>query len=755
MFKKIARSLSLALLLLFPVLFLSSCGNNQSKLAEITSLDQLNDSSIRIGVASDTAEDAKAKKSFPKASLEYYSELSPALIAVSQGKIDAFIYDRLQIEIAIDEGAEGVRLLKENIGEPNIGAAAISPKTKVEDLQGKINTFLANIEADGTFADIRRRWIEERTYETAELTAPTNPDFTLTVATTGVNMPFSFMLDNHLVGHDVELATRFAYSINANVEFKTYSFDNIVAAAKEGRVDCIFSNLFMTEERKESLAFSTATYTGYVGAAVRKPTKSKTKTLDDLKSAKIGVLMGSNHPEYVEQRLPGATVEYFNSVSDLVGALQTGKIEAVAIDEPVGHSILSQYSNIELVSESLAELDYAFLFAKTEEGGALASEISTFIAKKKTDGSIAALQKKWFESDSLDSLDMLDYEALPSTNGTVSIATNPNPPFSLVSGTRYVGYDIEILALFCQEAGYALTVIDVNTDAIIPSILSGKTIGGCGGWTISEERKEKINFSDPVYTGGIKLLVLNGDPSSNNQNFFEAIAEGFEKTFIREERWKLFLSGIVTTLLITFLSIVFGTALGFGVFLLCRKGNKVANLIARVFVYLIQGMPAVVLLMILYYIVFGNVPIAGEAVSIVGFTLIFGSGVFNMLKSGVATVDKGQTEAAYALGYRDARTFFRIVLPQAIPHMLPTYKGEITALIKATAIVGYVAVQDVTKIGDIVRSRTFEPFFPLIAVAILYFLLAAILIFLVNRVEALLNPRRKKSKKLLKGVKLQ
>ncbi|MBR1660614.1 MAG: ABC transporter permease subunit, partial [Oscillospiraceae bacterium] len=99
-------------------------------------------------------------------------------------------------------------------------------------------------------------------------------------------------------------------------------------------------------------------------------------------------------------------------------------------------------------------------------------------------------------------------------------------------------------------------------------------------------------------------------------------------------------------------------------------------------------------------------------------------------------------------------TFFRIILPQAIPHFFPAYKGEIVALIKATAIVGYIAVQDLTKMGDIVRGRTYEAFFPLIAVAVIYFILAAILTFIVNRLEIAVNPRRRRKTDILKGLSL-
>ena len=159
--------------------------------------------------------------------------------------------------------------------------------------------------------------------------------------------------------------------------------------------------------------------------------------------------------------------------------------------------------------------------------------------------------------------------------------------------------------------------------------------------------------------------------------------------------------------------------------------------------------------MILYYIIFGKVAISGTAVSVAGFTLVFGAAVYAMVQAGVATVDRGQTEAAYALGYGDRKAFFRVVLPQALQHIMPAYKGEITALIKATAVVGYVAVQDLTKMGDIVRSRTYEAFFPLIAVAVIYFILAAILTFIVNKIELRIDPKRRDRSDILRGLDVQ
>jgi polar amino acid transport system substrate-binding protein len=160
----------------------------------------------------------------------------------------------------------------------------------------------------------------------------------------------------------------------------------------------------------------------------------------------------------------------------------------------------------------------------------------------------------------------------------------------------------------------------------------------------------------------------------------------------------------------------------------------------------------VVLLMILYYIVFGSVAVSGIAVAVIGFTLTFGAAVLGLLRMGVGTVDRGQYEAAYALGHSSRHTFFRIILPQAIPHVLPAYQAEIVGLIKSTAIVGYIAVQDLTKMGDIVRSRTYEAFFPLIAITVIYFLLEGLFSIAVSRIRISIDPKKRKREKILKGV---
>ena len=148
--------------------------------------------------------------------------------------------------------------------------------------------------------------------------------------------------------------------------------------------------------------------------------------------------------------------------------------------------------------------------------------------------------------------------------------------------------------------------------------------------------------------------------------------------------------------------------------------------------------------MILYYIVFRSGGIGPVPVAIVGFALNFGAYSAETFRSGMNAIDPGQLEAAAAMGFSKWRSFLYISLPQAVRHVLPVYKGDIISIIKDTSIVGYIAIQDLTKVSDIIRGRTYEAFFPLVATAVIYFLLAYSISELVGLVERRIDPQRRR-----------
>jgi polar amino acid transport system substrate-binding protein len=254
------------------------------------------------------------------------------------------------------------------------------------------------------------------------------------------------------------------------------------------------------------------------------------------------------------------------------------------------------------------------------------------------------------------------------------------------------------------------------------------------------------------------VVVREAEESAAQPSFWSNVAESFQKTFVREDRWKLIIDGIGITMLISISAATLGSLCGFGLYMLSRSDVKVIRAMSRGFAKgysrVIAGTPVVVILMILFYVVFGKVrDMSGVIVAIIGFTLTFGSFVYDHMTVSVGSVDRGQIEAAYALGYTKNKTFFRIVFPQAMSIFLPSYCGQAVELIKATAVVGYIAVNDLTKMGDIIRSNTYEAFFPLIATAIIYFILTWILSLLLGFVKLRFEPQRRSKEDILKGVK--
>lgn len=219
------------------------------------------------------------------------------------------------------------------------------------------------------------------------------------------------------------------------------------------------------------------------------------------------------------------------------------------------------------------------------------------------------------------------------------------------------------------------------------------------------------------------------------------IADAFVKNMIVEDRYMLILDGLLTTVLITVLASVIGTILGGLVCWMRMSSIRILSKIAKCYVDIMRGTPVLVLLMIMYYIALAPVVESAVLVAVITFSMNASAYICEMLRSGIEGIDKGQSEAGLSLGFNSRQAFFHIVLPQVVRNIMPVYHGELISLLKSTSIVGYIAIMDMTKASDLIRSRTFDAFFPLIIVAILYFVLAWLLGILLNAV-AKRKPKR-------------
>ena len=206
--------------------------------------------------------------------------------------------------------------------------------------------------------------------------------------------------------------------------------------------------------------------------------------------------------------------------------------------------------------------------------------------------------------------------------------------------------------------------------------------------------------------------------------WISSITESFTNNLIAEDRYRMILDGLQVTLLITLCAALLGTLLG-GLVCWMRMSRRTwLQQVAKVYIELMRGTPVLVLLMLMYYVVMAPVDATGILVAIVTFAMNTAAYISEMLRTTIQGIDRGQTEAGLALGFTQRQTFFRIVLPQVVRAVMPVYQGEIISLLKGTSIVGYIAVADMTRASDLIRSRTFDAFFPLIVTAIIYFLMA-------------------------------
>jgi His/Glu/Gln/Arg/opine family amino acid ABC transporter permease subunit len=204
--------------------------------------------------------------------------------------------------------------------------------------------------------------------------------------------------------------------------------------------------------------------------------------------------------------------------------------------------------------------------------------------------------------------------------------------------------------------------------------------------------------------------------------------DSFYRTLIYDDRYKYILEGLKNTLVIALFAVLIGIILGILISLVKNRykengKGKILNGIANIYVTIIRGTPAVLQLMILYYVIFKKVDINIVIVGIISFGLNSAAYVSEIIRAGIDSVDIGQKEAARSLGLNYKQEMFNIILPQAIKNVLPALGNEFITLLKETSVAGYIGIIELIKASDIIASNTYDYFFPLIIVAIIYLIL--------------------------------
>lgn len=326
-------------------------------------------------------------------------------------------------------------------------------------------------------------------------------------------------------------------------------------------------------------------------------------------------------------------------------------------------------------------------------------------------------------------------------------------PFAYVGADgRPTGLDIELVRRLAHALGMRLAVnADYGFMALIPALLSGREDALISSITITEERRRRVDFSVPYVRDDIVALARDESAAAAPKSWWTSLRDDFHQNFVVDDRYRMILQGLKVTLLITVAAAILGGAAGLGLSLLARMRNRWVRRLVAAYVSVLQGTPVLVLLMILYYLVFPEVEklILADGrrldpvwVAVLGFAMNFAAYGCEIFRTSFDTVPRGEIEAARAMGFGAAGAFTLVTLPQAARYALPVFRGEVVSMLKMTSIVGYIAIQDLTRAGDIIRSLTYQAFFPLICTAVLYYLLARLLILGLNR---LARPRARRS----------
>ena len=712
---------------------------------ERTYLDYVNTGKIIAVEAGDVYGDV-ARDIFKAKEIPEFLNVADKLEALRLGSVDAVLLGHSYIRQLLDSGMY-----------PDLEYLWVPKEVYVNEsanvfhtieLQQQFNAWLEVIKADGTYDKVVNRWIgaplpNEEDIPRFEFTGENG---ILRVAETGYFPPLTYLdSNNHLVGFGPEMVSLFALHLGMRPQWTLMSYENILPFVVTGRADMSGCDLAITDYREENVIFGEPTV--ITQAVLIVPgVVHKSLSYNDFRGKRLGTIAGTV-TERTIQLIGGVPVLYKD---------ESGGMEDVRLGRTEGY--MTSLDRAQTMAEVLGVDTFDIIpipkeifsapLASISHDQALIDRFNIFLAEINDGGMLAEIQARWFGGDrDLDS--PIPEITNTGSNGklVVAICSGSLPYVFSIKDGEYSGYSVELALRFGAYESKTIEFVDMDFGGLIPYIVSKKADMAFADITITEERKRSVIFTDPIFEETHAILILKQNTPTfaysdmideKNQGFIQStiiwLKMGVERNLITDNRWKLVIDGFKVTLIISLFAQLFGTIFGgFICYLLLRK-NRLLKWLGKLYCGLINGTPMVVLLMISYYIIFGGTKISNVLVAILAFTMMVGSGVAQTLKGAIDTVDVTEIEAARSLGFSAIGAFLKITLLQAIKRALPAYTKGFVELVKATAIVGYIAIQDLTRAGDIIRSRTYDAYFPILFVAMIYLTVTTICIIIFNHV---------------------
>lgn len=745
----------------------TSCGQQESNTEKVYYANFSDFDGKVFGSLTGTPYEKMLENDFKNVTWRYYEDFSTCVLALQKGDIDAFVFDSPVIEYATS------LYLGELAAFPKLAATCDFSLVlkKNGKLTAPISKIVHEMKENGTIKELQKKWfsgkdsimrIEWDKYNLGE-----RKNGILRFAFDPNTMPMVYIgSDRKAAGLEVELVLKIADKLDMGVELINTKIPSIFLYMAQDKADIGASCFVITDERRENVDFCESYYSGGTAFLCRQENiKSRQQAIADkldLNSPEITVAVevGTVTEKEAKKAFPKAKNMIVTDATNGFLAVKTKKAHGYATERNVFDAyVMAGGNGVKIYRDTVIGIPGNKVVGVSKKTKIPNAEklVNDFLDEMWANGTIEDMRTRWLvrhdvEMPEISKPEKPDFRIKVGTTGLIE-------PFSYYQQSKLNGFDIELAKRFALWCNAELEFEIYDWAGVVAAGARGKVDYIFSSLYATEERREVINFSKPY--GFVETVLVVSDEIDKtahqkvtNEGFFTILKKSFDKTFIREGRWMLIGKGLLITLEITVFAGILGSLLGF-VFCLCiRSRNKFLRLPVAWFATIMEGIPQLVVLMIIFFVVFGKVAIDPTFVGIIAFAIIFAVSVAGILNTGIEAIDRGQWEAATSLGFGKVGTFKRVILPQALRHMLPLYKSEFVAMMKLTSIVGYISIEDLTKVGDIIRSRTYEAFFPLIAIAVIYFFLSAFITWLIGRVELRIDPKHR-PRRLPKGINPQ
>lgn len=657
--------------------------------------------------------------------------------------------------------------------------------------------------------------------------------------------PFEFQNEkNEYVGIDIDLLNAIADDQDFDVDLRPLGFDSSVQGVQSNQLDAMIAGMSITDERKKSFDFSDPYFDSGIQMAV-KADDDETTSLDDLKGKTVGAKVGTESATFLEDNKDKYEfdVKNYDDATGLYGAVKNGTVVAIFDDFPVLGYAINQGEQLKLVGEPQKGNSYGFA-VKKGENKELLEKFNAGLKKMKESGEYDKIVAKYITSGSeeTDAGEMKKVE--PKKDLYVIASDSAFAPFEFQDeNNQYIGIDVDLLNRAAELQGFNIRFNHIGFSGAVQAVEGNQADAMIAGMSITEQRKESFDFSEPYFESGIQLAVKTGttditayedldgktvgakvgtesadfleknkDKYGYNLKYYDAadqlydavrvgaidalmddypvigyaIAQGQEletpidresggeygfavkkgqnpellemfnealaemkrtgeydeivsryiqdgkkaessvneSTFtgLIKNNYKVLLTGLGKTIALALISFALALVVGviFGLFSVAPiKGLRV---FASIYVDIIRGIPMMVLA---FFIFFGlsdaiGVTIPDFAAGVITLTLNASAYIAEIVRGGINAVPKGQMEASRSLGLSYLRTMQKIILPQAIRIMIPSFVNQFVISLKDTTIISVIGVVELLQTGKIIVARTMQSTYVYLIIAIMY-----------------------------------